>query len=288
MNISLVIAGRNIRIFFRDRTQVFFSLLSVFIIIGLYVLFLGDMMLKNAPEGAPDARFLMDCWIMAGLITVTAVTTVMGAFGILVEDKTQKIMKDFKSAPIGRAQIVGGYFLGTVFIGMVMCMVALALVQVYVLTRGGSLLPAGVLLNVLWVTVLTVLCSAAMVFCLVSVFDSSSAFGTASTIIGTMVGFMTGIYVPIGSMPGPVQTAIKLFPPSHSAALLRQFMMEEPMQEVFAHAPPSITAAFRENLGVDFLLFGRPVSETASALYLVATTVLFFGMAVLITRRRKS
>ena len=42
MNAILVFAWRNIRLFFRDKTSVFFSFLSVLIIVGLYALFLGD------------------------------------------------------------------------------------------------------------------------------------------------------------------------------------------------------------------------------------------------------
>jgi multidrug/hemolysin transport system permease protein len=34
---------RNLKVFFRDKSSVFFSLLSAIIIIGLYVLFLGDV-----------------------------------------------------------------------------------------------------------------------------------------------------------------------------------------------------------------------------------------------------
>ncbi|HCD44303.1 MAG TPA: ABC transporter, partial [Lachnoclostridium sp.] len=38
-----VFIERNLKLFFRDRSAVFFYLLSVFIIIGLYALFLGDV-----------------------------------------------------------------------------------------------------------------------------------------------------------------------------------------------------------------------------------------------------
>ena len=48
---------RNLRLFFRDKMSVFFSLLSVFIIIGLYVLFLGDMMTGNMGGLGGNARF---------------------------------------------------------------------------------------------------------------------------------------------------------------------------------------------------------------------------------------
>ena len=52
------IVGRNIKIFFRDKANVFFSLLAVLIIIGLYVFFLG----KNLTSGlgdSPGAQYVM-------------------------------------------------------------------------------------------------------------------------------------------------------------------------------------------------------------------------------------
>ncbi|MFR1983726.1 MAG: hypothetical protein ACLS4Z_08430 [Christensenellaceae bacterium] len=40
----ITFAKRNLLVFFKDKSSVFFSLFAVFIIIGLYALFLGDMM----------------------------------------------------------------------------------------------------------------------------------------------------------------------------------------------------------------------------------------------------
>ena len=78
------LAIRNLKLYFRDRTAVFFSLLAVFIIIGLYVLFLGDTITADLTE-IKGARFLMDSWIMAGLLAVTSVPTTMGAASVVVE-----------------------------------------------------------------------------------------------------------------------------------------------------------------------------------------------------------
>ncbi len=288
MNVAIALARRNLRLFFRDRAQVFFSLLSVFIVIGLYVLFLGDMMNNGVTAPGVDTRFLMDSWIMAGLVTVTSVTTIMGAFGILVEDKTRRIVKDFKSAPIRRWQIVAGYFLSSLAIGMIMCIVALALTELYVVSSGGRLLPPGAVLRSMAVLMLAVLCSCAMIFCLASLFQTSGSFSTASMIVGTMIGFLTGIYVPIGSMPEGVQTVIRLFPPTHAAVLLRQIMMEVPMNEVFAGAPPAVVRDFSLKLGVELSFFGETASPGFSLLFLALTTLAFFGLALVITRHKKS
>ncbi|MDF2836474.1 MAG: transporter, partial [Paenibacillus sp.] len=76
----IVIAKRNLKLFFRDRTAVAMSFLSVFIILGLYVLFLGNTLKSNLPD-APGIQFLLDSWVMAGILAVTTVTSTLGAFG---------------------------------------------------------------------------------------------------------------------------------------------------------------------------------------------------------------
>ncbi|MDF2686761.1 MAG: hypothetical protein K0S55_1944, partial [Clostridia bacterium] len=40
----ITIAIRNLKLFFRDKSGVVMSFLAVFVILGLYVLFLGDIM----------------------------------------------------------------------------------------------------------------------------------------------------------------------------------------------------------------------------------------------------
>ena len=46
--------------------SVFFSLLAVFIIIGLYALFLGDVWVNSFTD-MTGVRYLMNTWILAGL-----------------------------------------------------------------------------------------------------------------------------------------------------------------------------------------------------------------------------
>ena len=55
---------RNLKVFFRDRPAVFFSLLSSVIMIGLYVLFLGDVYTSDL-KNLQKAGEMMDNWIMA-------------------------------------------------------------------------------------------------------------------------------------------------------------------------------------------------------------------------------
>jgi multidrug/hemolysin transport system permease protein len=282
MTVMTNLIKRNLKLFFRDRTSVFFSLLAVFIIIGLYVLFLGNMMVKNFKELLGDnARFTIDSWVMAGLLSVTSITTTMGAFGTMVEDKTKKISKDFSSAPLKRSQLAGGYIMSSFIIGVIMSIVALGVAEIYILAGGGKLITLVPLLKLFGVMMLSVFAGSSMVFFIASFFKSNNAFATASTIIGTLIGFLTGIYIPIGSLPSAVQTAIKIFPISHAGALFRQIMMAVPMSIAFKNAPLQAISGFKQAMGVVFYVGGKELSPLVNILVLVATGIVFYTLAVI-------
>ncbi len=271
--------SRNLKVFFRDRASVFFSLLAVLIIIGMYVLFLGDVWLQNLPD-MPGAKALMDSWIMAGLLAVTSMTTTMGAFGTMVDDRAHKLIKDFSASPIHHSQISGGYILSSFTIGVIMTLIALVLAELYIVGGGGALLTFGALCKVLLLLLLSSLCNTAMVAFLISFFKSNNAFGTASSIIGTLIGFLTGIYLPIGMLPEGIQFVIKVFPVSHAALLLRQVMMDAPMQSVFAGAPTSALTEFQQQMGVAFEFGGTRMTTLTSILILIGAALLFYALSI--------
>ncbi len=218
---------------------------------------------------------------MAGILSVTSITAAMGAFGIMIEDKTKKISKDFLSAPLKRSHLAVGYIISSFIVGVIMSIAALILAEIYILTGGGNLLGIMSLLKLFGVMLLSVFAGSAMVFFIVSFFKSSSAFASASTILGTLIGFLTGIYIPIGSLPSGVQTAIKIFPISHAAALFRQIMMEAPMSKVFANAPAQAITGFKQTMGIVFFFGGKELSPLINILVLIATGIVFLSLAVL-------
>lgn len=154
---------RNLKMFFRQKSAVFFSLLGVIIIIALYLLFLGDVWRSNFGD-IPGVGFLMDSWIMAGTLAVTAITTTMGAFGSMVNDIETGVIRDFKSAPLKRYQIAGGYLASAYVIGLIMSLATLILAEAYILIGGGELLPFDAMIKVLGVLLISVMASSSMTF----------------------------------------------------------------------------------------------------------------------------
>jgi len=281
-----VLIKRNLRIFFRDKSAVFFSLLAIFIIIALYAVFLGDVWLNDSMKDIKNADFLMNTWLVAGLLAVASVTTTMGAFGVMIDDKVRKIDKDFYSSPMKRTRITGGYIGSAFIIGVIMSLVTALVSEIYIVLHGGELIAPIALLKVILLVLLTTMTNTSVVCLIVSFFKSNSAFSTASTIIGTLIGFLTGIYLPIGALPGSVQTVIKLFPVSHAASLFRQVLMEDAMQSAFAEIPTNSLNEFKEYMGVTFRFGSFLVSPWISVLILVFTAAVFYGLSLINMSKR--
>jgi multidrug/hemolysin transport system permease protein len=276
-------------LFFRDKTSVFFSLLAVLIILGLYIMFLGDMM-EQALEAqlgytSPQINIAMAGIIMAGMIAVTSITGCMGALEISVDDKKRAAL-DFLTSPISRSKITLGYILGSAAVGFIMTMLAFGTYLVYIIARGGSLISAVDFARLLFTVLLSVLCGNAMVYFLTLFIKTQNAFTAASTLIGSLIGFIMGIYIPIGQLPNSVGWVIKCFPMSHAASMLRQILVDDTLNELFASAPPESLTSFREMFGVVFVYGDFTSSFGFSAAVLVFTTLVFYVLSLLVIRAK--
>ena len=278
--------SRNLKVFFRDKTAVFFSLLAVLIVLGLYIFFLGDVWIDSFPN-IKGVKNLMNCWIIAGLIGVTSVTANMGAFGTMIEDKSKNKIKDFYVLPIKKSKIVGGYIISSFIVGSMMSVVTLIISQIYLVYSGVDVLNFKELTEVFLIILMTSLSNSAMILFIVSLFNSQKAFSTASSIIGTLIGFITGIYLPISMLPDSVQIIVKLFPTSHGISILRQIFMKKQMDISFADVPTNYINEFKESMGVVYYINDKLVSNTTSVFILIASTIIFFFLAVLILYKKK-
>ena len=278
--------SRNLKVFFRDKTAVFFSLLAVLIVLGLYIFFLGDVWVDSFPN-IKGVKNLMNCWIIAGLIGVTSVTANMGAFGTMIEDKSKNKIKDFYVSPIKKSKIVGGYIISSFIVGSMMSVVTLIISQIYLVYSGVDVLNFKELTEVFLIILMTSLSNSAMILFIVSLFSSEKVFSTASTIVGTLIGFITGIYLPISMLPDSVQIIVKLFPTSHGISILRQIFMKKQMDISFADVPTNYINEFKESMGVVYYINDKLVSNTASVFILIASTIIFFFLAVLILYKKK-
>jgi multidrug/hemolysin transport system permease protein len=282
---------RNILLFFRDKANVFFSLLAVIIIIALYALFLGSVMVDGLAEipglsaSAKDKlEVIASGIILSGMVAVTAVTAAQGALGVAVSDKTGA-GKDFLTSPVKREKTVISYIIGSAVCSGIMTLIALIMTLGYLVILGGELPSAARFCNLAITFVLSVLCGNAFVFFLSTLIKTPSAFTAFSTVLGTLIGFIMGIYIPIGQLPEGVGWVIKCFPMSHAASMFKLSIIDDELRTTL---PPEAATALREMFGVIFTYGDVKSSFWFSALVLALSTVVFYGLAVLSEKLQKS
>lgn len=276
---------RNLKVFYRDKSSVFFSMLAVLIIIVLYFAFLGDAWSAQYRE-IDDMKGIMDNWISAGLLSVASLTSTMGAFGVMVEDRSRRLTKDFYSSPLKRRDIAGGYVLSSFVVGILMSLLTLIVTQIYIIVSGGAFMGGAALIKTLGLILLCSASNTAFVLFIVSFFSSQGAFAGASTIIGTFIGFVAGIYMPVGTLPEGVRAVVKIFPVSHGAALMRQAVMEDKLVETFNGAPSGALDEFKQMMGINLSFEDYVVPALVSIAFLILSGVLFFMLALLNIYRR--
>lgn len=284
MNGIVALAKRNILCYLRDRASVLFSMMAVLIVIMLYLLFLRDMLIGSYPdmEGMPH---LIDAWVMAGILGIVPVTASAGSLQVMIDDRSGGNIRDFLVTPMTPSAIASGYILSTFAVGMLMSVLATCICLAYLALSGCPLTASGIMATVV-LLVPSSLSGSIIVYAMTSFLRSPGAFSGFFTVISVLIGFLTGIYMPMGSMPDAMQAVSGIIPASHMASLFRNTLADGAMDSVFAGAPAETLEGFRQDMGFDISLGGFCFDAGGSILFVLAATAVFFVIAVAALRRR--
>lgn len=290
MNVVLDIMGRNLRLYFRDRLGVFFSLLAAIILFLLYTLFLGNLQTTGLEQAFPDApdgsvKTFVDSWAFAGIVAITAVTTGLGAFSAFVEDGVTGRFRDFLVSPIRRSQLILGYLLSSFVIALTMTLFVLIASIAYLFFVDGLVLSVGQI--VLTVAYLALSCAAyaALSAFVISFVRTQGAFSALSTIVGTVLGFLCGAYIPVGSLPEGVANVINALPFGQSSMLIRQQFTESSLGAM-VESVPQAENGLREAYGITTAIGDWDVTVGYVVVVLAAMAVVFTSLAALRIRAR--
>lgn len=276
----MALSVRNLRLFVRDKALVFFSFLSVIIILGLYVLFLGDIQVQNIRSmiqmDIPEIDALVYAWMLPGLIAVASITLSLGNMGRLVDDAQGENLNDFLVSPLKRTQLILSYLISSIIITSFISLCMFALSIVIVKLKGGPWLDFEQILQSLGIIVLLIISSALMSLYIASWVKTQNTYGVVNSMVGTFIGFVTGAYMPMGIMPVFVQNMFNILPVSLGASLLRQVYLGPILDTVFKNAPVEMLSEYRYFQGVDLKVFGHILTPQFMLVGIGVSIVLLF------------
>lgn len=275
---AAVVSGlveRSLKIFLKDKASVFFSLLAPLIVLGLYLLFLGDIQMdgiKAAFEGAPtDDKLLksfVDSWMLAGVVSVACVTVSFSVQGITVQDREKGVLNDMLASPISRGIIDLSYLISNFVVTLCICMIVLAVAFVYVAITGWTLSFVDVVLLIA-LTIMSVL-SASVISTLVGLaFRTSSQHSAFVGIISAVIGFVMGAFMPLSAFPKGVQYVTLFVPATYSAALYRNLFMRGALEKIDA-ALPGAEDGLKGSFSMELDFFGKTIGADMQAVIFAA------------------
>ncbi|MBE6524270.1 MAG: ABC transporter permease [Thermoplasmata archaeon] len=288
MNGVVALAKRNALCFFRDRASVFFSLMAVLIVLLLYLLFLRNLLIESMLDGGLEfasedqVSNLIDSWVLAGILAIVSVTSSAGSLQCMVEDKVSGKDLDFKITRMKPWQITTSYILSTAFVGLVMSVITLVIALVFLFATGCIMETSSIIMCAVLVIPST-LSGSIIIFGLVSFLKSQGAFSGFFSVLSTLIGFLTGIYMPLGNLPAAIQVIGTLMPATQMAALFRNYLCSGSLKDVFG---PYDTSEFRQEMGFDLSIGGFEFTPEISIIYVIAVTAVFFCIAVFMMKRK--
>lgn len=300
MRETVALVKRNSLVFLRERSAVFFSLLSMLIVLALMVIFLGrmnsealvDMLSKwggarDRVQDEENAAYLIQLWTLAGILVVNAVTVTLTVTGTMVQDETEKRLMAFYATPVNRLKLSLGYILAAWLVGTGMCLLTLAAGEAYFFLQGFGLLEAESLLKLCGMIALNTFVFSAIAYVLALCVHNSGAWSGLLTIIGTLVGFVGGIYLPMDSLSGGVQSVLKCLPVLHGASMMREVCTRTALARTFAGLPETAGEAFREAMGITVLAGKHEFSVGEQVTFLLFYAIIAIGAGAALNRKRK-
>lgn len=291
----LELISRNRKVYTRDRLAFFMSFLSVIILILVYQVFLGQIQIDaikealNSDTASTDTIQMVNYWLISGLTIIISMTSTLGAFGVMVSDREKKLSEDFKVSPVSNFKIELSYAVFAILFGIIMTMFS-CIFAIGMFNGFSALLDYSMMdyLSILGVVTMGTVLSATIILPILAFIRTSSAFTTLSTIVGTFIGFISGVYLSIGSVGGSLQQVMTWFPLTQVNALLKQILMKDAINKVFDKAPTSIVTNYKESYGVILKnASGEHLSSQSMFAYIFIIIVVLLGVDLMIKKIKK-
>jgi len=280
---------RNVKLFFKDKSMFFVSLITPLILLVLYATFLAkvyrDSFASAMPDGFSVPASLINATVggelVSSLLAVSCVTVAFCSNLLMVNDKVNGARKDFAITPLKKSTLALSYFVGSLLTTLIITYTATFFGFGYLAITGWYMSVGDVFLVVLDVFLLTTfgVALSSVVNILLSTNGQASAVGT---IVSSVYGFVCGAYMPISNFGTTLQRILSFLPGTYGTSLVRNHTLAGVFAEMQSQGfPPEVVKGIKDSIDCNLYFFGHPVSVTAMYLVLCLSILALLGIFVL-------
>ena len=308
------IIKRNLLVYCRDRENVFYTFLSMIIIILLMLLFLGDLNISIIKEVLSDmdefmkgnpipkeyllpgtrnpamddinARTLMLSLLIAGITIVNGISASMGMLSMMSWDEETGKLAGFYVAPVSRFVLVTGYVISAICLSVIFSVFTAVVSEIVLALTGGFILSVGQMLKVLGLILLNAFSTTSFLFFITGFAKTRSAFNGIANFVHILSGFVTGMYIPVGYMPGIVKKVLVFIPMTQGSAWMREVFTTEALNETFAGLPREVVAEYGEITGITMKLGETVITPWMQFILMFGSGILFIVLSSVMMKKK--
>lgn len=191
---------RNLKIYFRDWGAIFFSLLTMVIVILLMVFFLGDMNIENVTDmlanyarrdvvkDEKNAELLIFAWTCAGILSINAATVTLAAYSGMIKDRVSGRLNAIYTSSASQFTIASSYVAAAWIASVLVCILTLVIVEAIGVAKGMEWFSVSQHLKLIGMIMANSFTYATIMYLLSHIAKSEGAWSGVGTVIGTLVG----------------------------------------------------------------------------------------------------
>jgi len=289
---------RDIKIFYRTKGNIFFSLLAVLILVVLHFAIFRQVYTDNWVEIAShipglsverlQLQWIADSLMFSAIIPIGAVTISLTTLGLMVADRETNTLSDFLVSPIRRGSLLTSYLASSFIVCFLMLAGFVVFFQIYFLIVYGvgfTLIQIG---KILLVMIGALIFANVFMLLLVSFFKTQQTLSAVGAIVGTMMGFVSGAYIPLGMFGDTIGNIFSALPFAQITVLSRGAFLYT-LETVTPLTHEMLSGEIARSFGIELWLGSHHVPMWGTALIAGGITlVLFLWLVIRFAKMKKA
>ena len=295
MSMAFILIKRNIKLFFKDKGMFFTSLITPAILLVLYVTFLGNVYRDSFTSNLPNSlklseniiKGLIGGQLISSILAVSCVTVAFCSNFLMVQDKANGTIRDFRISPVKSTTLSLSYYASTLLSTLIICFVATGICFTYVAIVGWYMSIADIFF--LFLDILLLVLFGTALSSIINFFLSTQGqISAVGTIISAGYGFICGAYMPMSSFGEGLQKILSFLPGTYGTSLVRNHTMQGALAEMQNQGiPTEVIEKLKDSLDCNLYFFGSQVNIGEMYMILGITILVLIGIYISLNKSKK-
>jgi len=263
-----ILIKRHLKLFIKKPGNIFLSLLSSVVILSLYFLFIRDFTIKAVSDYGFISEMndlFVDRLMISGLLIVIGATSILSIVSIFITDKY--------ITAVSKINVIYTYIIASIIISTFITLFIYLGIELFFYIHY-HYFEITEIINCCQLITLSNIIASNIIFIIAIFIQNITSFSTFETLYGVIIGFFTGVYIPIGYYPNMIKNIFFFFPLTQTTSLLRQVNTNQIVIDILSTYPKNTHHILYQTFGIHLTFNGHDITLNNQFLFISITIIL--------------